>query len=97
MTGRKAAVITGIGGGLTPGPLEVLPPDVLRHGVEVNVLGALQVINSFLPALRTAQGRVVHAPVRAFLDDDAEVVLRLPAKKCGTSRDELRLDSAPRA
>jgi hypothetical protein len=195
-------------GSLTPGPLEVLPPDALRHDVEVNVLGALRVINGFLPALRTAQGRVVHlrvlaarfpcpagegegardpvtealghlhrgglesfagdfvlvragsargggpakaraplqwlvesmtaeqrtlcgdaatelaavlgslqgaersaghyadrlidmcervpAPVRAFLDDDAEVVLRLPANRRGTSRDELRLDSAPR-
>jgi NAD(P)-dependent dehydrogenase (short-subunit alcohol dehydrogenase family) len=196
-------------GSLTPGPLEVLPPDVVRHDIEVNVLGALRVINGLLPALRTARGRIVHlsvfaprfpfpagegegapdpvteafghvhrggldsfagdfvlvrtgsargggpakararlqwivesmtaeqrrlygdavteftaglgsphggermagesagrlidivervpAPVHAFLDDDAESVLRLPAKRLGTSRDEPRLESAPRA
>lgn len=47
-------------GSLTPGPLEVLPPDVLRHDIEVNVLGALRVINGLLPALHTARGRIVH-------------------------------------
>jgi len=44
---------------LTPGPLEVLPLDAIRHEFEVNVFGALSVINAFLPALRRARGRIV--------------------------------------
>ncbi len=36
---------------LTPGPLEVLPLDAIRHEFEVNVFGALSVMNAFLPAL----------------------------------------------
>ena len=37
---------------LTPGPLEVLPLDAIRHEFDVNVFGALSVMNAFLPALR---------------------------------------------
>src|SRR5262245_41691089 len=44
---------------LTPGPLEVLPLDALRHEFDVNVFGALSVMNAFLPALRKARGRIV--------------------------------------
>ena len=44
---------------LTPGPLEVLPLQAVRHEFEVNVLGSLAVINAFLPALRRARGRIV--------------------------------------
>jgi NAD(P)-dependent dehydrogenase (short-subunit alcohol dehydrogenase family) len=44
---------------LTPGPVEVLPLDAIRHEFEVNVFGALAVINAFLPALRKAHGRIV--------------------------------------
>jgi NAD(P)-dependent dehydrogenase (short-subunit alcohol dehydrogenase family) len=44
---------------LTPGPLEVLPLDEIRHEFEVNVFGALAVINAFLPALRKSRGRIV--------------------------------------
>jgi NAD(P)-dependent dehydrogenase (short-subunit alcohol dehydrogenase family) len=44
---------------LTPGPLEVLPLDAVRHEFEVNVFGALSVMNAFLPALRKAPGRIV--------------------------------------
>jgi NAD(P)-dependent dehydrogenase (short-subunit alcohol dehydrogenase family) len=44
---------------LTPGPLEILPLDAIRHEFEVNVFGALSVINAFLPALRKARGRIV--------------------------------------
>lgn len=44
---------------LTPGPLEILPLDAIRHEFEVNVFGALSVINAFLPALRSARGRIV--------------------------------------
>ncbi len=44
---------------LTPGPLEVLPLDAIRREFDVNVFGALSVINAFLPALRRARGRIV--------------------------------------
>lgn len=44
---------------IPPGPLEVLPLEDLRQGFEDNVLGAVTVINAFLPALRKARGRIV--------------------------------------
>src|SRR5882724_11387472 len=44
---------------LTPGPIEVLPLDAIRREFDVNVFGALSIINSFLPALRKARGRIV--------------------------------------
>ncbi len=44
---------------LTPGPIEILPLDAIRREFDVNVFGALSVINSFLPALRKARGRIV--------------------------------------
>src|SRR6202050_5155762 len=44
---------------LTPGPLEVLPLDAIRREFDVNVFGALSVMNAFLPALRSARGRIV--------------------------------------
>jgi len=44
---------------LTPGPLEVLPLDAIRREFDVNVFGALSVMNAFLPTLRKARGRIV--------------------------------------
>jgi NAD(P)-dependent dehydrogenase (short-subunit alcohol dehydrogenase family) len=44
---------------LTPGPIEILPLEAIRREFDVNVFGALSVINAFLPALRQAQGRIV--------------------------------------
>src|SRR4051812_47186925 len=44
---------------LTPGPLEVIPLDDIRREFEVNVFGAMAVINGFLPALRKSRGRIV--------------------------------------
>ena len=44
---------------LTPGPIEVLPLDAIRREFDVNVFGALSVINAFLPAFRKARGRIV--------------------------------------
>src|ERR1700723_1388225 len=44
---------------LTPGPIEVLPLNALRREFDVNVFGALSVMNAFLPALRQARGRIV--------------------------------------
>jgi NAD(P)-dependent dehydrogenase (short-subunit alcohol dehydrogenase family) len=46
-------------GVLTPGPLETLPLDAIRREFDVNVFGALAVINAFLPALRKRCGRIV--------------------------------------
>src|SRR5712664_1369296 len=46
-------------GVLTPGPIEVLPLDAIRREFDVNVFGALSVINAFLPALRKARGRII--------------------------------------
>jgi NAD(P)-dependent dehydrogenase (short-subunit alcohol dehydrogenase family) len=40
-------------------PLEFLPLEELRLQLEVNVVGQLAVTQAFLPALRTARGRVV--------------------------------------
>src|SRR5882757_5759266 len=37
---------------LTPGPLEVLSLAAIRREFDVNVFGALAVVNAFLPALR---------------------------------------------
>lgn len=44
---------------LTPGPIELLPLDAIRREFDVNVFGALSVINACLPALRKARGRIV--------------------------------------
>jgi NAD(P)-dependent dehydrogenase (short-subunit alcohol dehydrogenase family) len=44
---------------LTPGPIEVIPLDAVRREFDVNVFGALSVMNAFLPALRKARGRIV--------------------------------------
>jgi NAD(P)-dependent dehydrogenase (short-subunit alcohol dehydrogenase family) len=44
---------------LTPGPIEVLTLNAIRREFEVNVFGAVAVVNAFLPALRKARGRVV--------------------------------------
>ncbi len=52
-------VLVSNAGILTPGPLEVLSIDAVRHEFEVNVFGSLAAINAFLPALRKAQGRIV--------------------------------------
>jgi NAD(P)-dependent dehydrogenase (short-subunit alcohol dehydrogenase family) len=45
-------------GVLTPGPIEILPLDAIKREFDVNVFGALSVINAFLPELRKARGRI---------------------------------------
>ena len=57
--GRGLDVLISNAGVLTPGPLEVLPLAALRREFDVNVFGALSVMNAFLPALRKARGRIV--------------------------------------
>jgi NAD(P)-dependent dehydrogenase (short-subunit alcohol dehydrogenase family) len=44
---------------LTPGPLEVVGVQAIKHEFDVNVFGSLTVINALLPALRAARGRIV--------------------------------------
>src|SRR5258705_8262361 len=44
---------------LTPGPIEVLSLAAIPREFEVNVFGAMSVMNGFLPALRKARGRIV--------------------------------------
>lgn len=43
-----------------PGPLEYLPLAELRRQLEINLVGQLAVIQSFLPLLRRARGRIVN-------------------------------------
>jgi NAD(P)-dependent dehydrogenase (short-subunit alcohol dehydrogenase family) len=57
--GRGLDLLISNAGILTPGPIEVLPLDAIRREFEVNVFGALAVMNAFLPALRRARGRIV--------------------------------------
>src|ERR1700759_2625359 len=57
--GTGLDVLVSNAGILTPGPLEVLSIDAVRHEFEVNVFGSLAAINAFLPALRKARGRIV--------------------------------------
>ncbi len=52
-------VLVSNAGILTPGPLEVLSIDAVRHEFDVNVFGSLTAINAFLPALRKGHGRIV--------------------------------------
>src|SRR5258708_39832566 len=59
LTGGGLDLLINNAGILTPGPLEILPLDAGRHEFEVNVFGALSVMNAFLPALRKARGRIV--------------------------------------
>jgi NAD(P)-dependent dehydrogenase (short-subunit alcohol dehydrogenase family) len=57
--GRGLDLLISNAGVLTPGPLEALSLDAIRREFEVNVFGALSVVNAFLPALRRARGRIV--------------------------------------
>jgi len=57
--GRGLDLLISNAGILTPGPLEVLPLDAIRREFDVNVFGALSVVNAFLPALRKSRGRIV--------------------------------------
>lgn len=41
------------------GPIEAITLDMARHALEENVLGAMSIINAFLPALRLSKGRIV--------------------------------------
>jgi NAD(P)-dependent dehydrogenase (short-subunit alcohol dehydrogenase family) len=57
--GGRLNLLINNAGILTPGPLEVLSLAAIRREFEVNVFGALAVMNAFLPALRNTLGRIV--------------------------------------
>lgn len=57
--------------GIAPGgPLEFLPPEMLRNAFEVNVLGQISVIQALLPLLRKSKGRIVNMGSIASLVSD---------------------------
>lgn len=45
---------------VVPGPLELLPAELLREQLEVNVEGPVRVIQATVPLLRRARGRIVN-------------------------------------
>ena len=45
---------------VVPGPLEIMPLDLFEQQLQVNVVGLVAVSQAFLPALRTARGRIVN-------------------------------------
>ena len=47
-------------GVVVPGALEVVPLELFREQLEVNVIGQLAVIQAFLPLLRETGGRIVN-------------------------------------
>lgn len=47
-------------GVIVQGPLELVPPEQLRHQFEVNTLGPAYVTQAFLPLLRAGSGRLIN-------------------------------------
>jgi NAD(P)-dependent dehydrogenase (short-subunit alcohol dehydrogenase family) len=54
------AAVINCAGLIVQGPLELVPPEDLRHQFSVNTLGMVYVVQSFLPLLRAGQGRVIN-------------------------------------
>ncbi|MCA9235284.1 MAG: SDR family oxidoreductase [Planctomycetales bacterium] len=54
-----AALVNNAGVG-APGPIELADPEELRRLFEVNAIGALQMMQAFLPHLRRGSGRIVN-------------------------------------
>lgn len=59
-TGGTLTGLVNNAGVARPGPLEILPIDVLREQLEVNVIGQLAVTQAFIEGLRAEAGRVVN-------------------------------------
>jgi NAD(P)-dependent dehydrogenase (short-subunit alcohol dehydrogenase family) len=57
--GELAGLVNNAGIGLA-GPIEFLPIELLRHALEINLVGQVAVTQAFLPALRRARGRIVN-------------------------------------
>lgn len=60
LDGAGLDVLVNLPVSLETGPLEAMPLDAIRRELELNVVGAVAVINAFLPSLRVARGRVIH-------------------------------------
>lgn len=58
-TSGLAGVVNNAGVGVT-GPIELVPLEELRRQYEINVIGQVAVIQSFLPLVRRARGRIVN-------------------------------------
>jgi NAD(P)-dependent dehydrogenase (short-subunit alcohol dehydrogenase family) len=52
-------LVNNAGTGLSA-PMEYVPLEMLRHELEVNVIGQIAVTQAFLPAIRRARGRIVN-------------------------------------
>lgn len=59
LDGAGLEILINIAGFVPPGPIEAVSFDTARHALEENVLGAMSVINAFLPALRRSKGRII--------------------------------------
>lgn len=59
LDGAGLDVLVNLPGSIEGGPLEAMPLDAIRRELEENVLGAISLINAFLPSLRIAHGRVI--------------------------------------
>ncbi len=59
LDGAGLDVLVNLQASLETGPLEAMPLDAIRRELELNVVGAVAVINAFLPSLRVARGRVI--------------------------------------
>lgn len=59
LDGAGLDVLVNLQESLEAGPLEAMPLDAIRRELELNVVGAIAVINAFLPSLRVARGRVI--------------------------------------
>ncbi|MBV9213684.1 MAG: SDR family NAD(P)-dependent oxidoreductase [Actinobacteria bacterium] len=57
--GSTLSALVNLAGISVNGPLELVPADALRRQLEINVIGQLAVIQSFLPLLR-GDGRIVN-------------------------------------
>ena len=44
---------------VSPGPLELMPIEDIREQLDVNVVSQISITQSFLPALRNSQGRII--------------------------------------
>ena len=71
-------------------PVEFVPPEELRHQLEVNLVGQVAVTQALLPALRRAKGRIVFMGALPFLGPYAASKHALEAVA-----DSLRLELRP--
>ena len=58
--GRGLRAVVNNAGLIVQGPIELLPPESLRHQFDVNTIGPAIVTQSFLPLLRGHGGRVIN-------------------------------------